>query len=211
MLILKELRKEKGLTQSKLAEKLGLSRSTIAMYETEGSEPDLATLLSIAKFFNVSIDYLVGSNTPIAMSNVAPSNLTTSFIKVPVFGEIPAGIPIEMIDTSYIEDYEDISKELLKGDKKAFCLKVKGESMMPKFEDGDILVLIQQEDCKSGDYCAVSINHTECTFKKVIKHPNGVTLQPLNPTFEPMFFTNQQIEELPITILGVVVEVRRSI
>ncbi len=211
MLILKELRKEKGLTQSKLAEKLGLSRSTIAMYETEGSEPDLATLLSIAKFFNVSIDYLVGSNTPIAMSNVAPANLTTSFVRVPVFGEIPAGIPIEMIDTSYIEDYEDISTELLKGDKKAFCLKVKGESMMPKFEDGDILVLIQQEDCKSGDYCAVSINHTECTFKKVIKHPNGVTLQPLNPTFEPMFFTNQQIEELPITILGVVVEVRRSL
>lgn len=211
MLILKELRKEKGLTQSKLAEKLGLSRSTIAMYETEGSEPDLATLLSIAKFFNVSVDYLVGSNALIAMSNITPANLTTSFVKVPVFGEIPAGIPIEMIDTSYIEDYEDISTELLKGDKKAFCLKVRGESMMPKFEDGDILVLLQQEDCKSGDYCAVSINHTECTFKKVIKHPNGVTLQPLNPTFEPMFFTNQQIEELPITILGVVVEVRRSL
>ncbi|MBQ8443737.1 MAG: helix-turn-helix domain-containing protein [Clostridia bacterium] len=143
-------------------------------------------------------------------NNLEPVSLGTNFVRVPVYGTIPAGVPIEMIDTSFIEDYEDISTELLKGNKKAFCLKVKGESMMPKFEDGDVLVLIQQEDCNSGDYCAVSINHTECTFKKVIKHPSGLTLQPLNPAFEPMFFTNREIEELPITILGVVKEARRS-
>ena len=59
MLILKQLRQERGITQNKLAEKLGLSRSTIAMYETNASEPDLETLNSIASFFNVSIDYLL--------------------------------------------------------------------------------------------------------------------------------------------------------
>lgn len=208
MNIFKKLRKDKHLTQTELAEILHVEQTTISKWENGISVPDHSSLKNISEFFCVSLDVLLGINE---INNVSPLILGSAFIRIPVYGEIPAGIPIEMIDTSYIEDYEDISTELLKGNKKAFCLKVKGESMMPKFEDGDVLVLLQQEDCNTGDYCAVSINHTECTFKKVIKHKNGITLQPLNPAFEPMFFTNQQIEELPITILGVVKEVRRSI
>lgn len=202
---------EKSLGQIEVIS--GVSKSYISkVLRGERSTPKPETLKKLSKALSCSYEELMKEAGYLNVdNNVSSVSIGTSFVRVPVFGEIPAGIPIEMIDTSYIEDYEDISTELLKGDKKAFCLKVRGESMMPKFEDGDILVLLQQEDCKSGDYCAVSINHTECTFKKVIKHPNGVTLQPLNPAFEPMFFTNQQIEELPITILGVVVEVRRSL
>jgi len=211
MIKLKQLRKERGLTQQKFADLIGVARSTISMYEIDASEPDVETLQRIADFFNVSLDDLTGRDNKIVDNNISPVSLGRNFIKVPVYGEIPAGIPIEMIDTSYIEEYEDVSTELLKGNKKAFCLKVRGESMMPKFENGDTLVLIQQSDCESGDYCAVSINHTECTFKKVIKSSNGITLQPLNPAFEPMFFSNKDIVEYPITILGVVVEVRRSL
>ncbi|AFK85868.1 MULTISPECIES: helix-turn-helix domain-containing protein [Thermoanaerobacterium] len=57
---LKELRKEKNLTQEDLAKILEISRSTIAGYETERKEPDYETLKKIADFFNVSIDYLLG-------------------------------------------------------------------------------------------------------------------------------------------------------
>ena len=144
-------------------------------------------------------------------TNVASTDLGSSHVRIPVYGEIPAGIPIEMVDQSFIEDYEDIDARWTKDGSKYFCLKVKGQSMMPKFEDGDVLILRQQPDCNSGDYCAVSINCTECTFKKVIKHDNGITLQPLNPAFEPMFFSNKEIAEKPITILGVVKEIRRGL
>lgn len=210
MLKLKELRQKFGLTQNKLAEKLGLSRSTIAMYETNGSEPDLETINSIASFFNVSVDYLMGREQKVD-NNVRGAQLERSVVKVPVYGTIPAGVPIEMIADTYIEDEEEIPADWLKGGNRYFCLKVKGESMMPKFEDGDTLILKQQDDCNSGDYCAVSINCTECTFKKVIKHENGITLQPLNPAYEPMFFSNKEIIEKPITILGVVKEIRRGL
>lgn len=210
MLKLKELRQKFGLTQNKLAEKLGLSRSTIAMYETNGSEPDLETINSIASFFNVSVDYLMGREQKVD-NNVRGVQLERSVVKVPVYGTIPAGVPIEMIADTYIEDEEEIPADWLKGGNRYFCLKVKGESMMPKFEDGDTLILKQQDDCNGGDYCAVSINCTECTFKKVIKHENGITLQPLNPAYEPMFFSNKEIIEKPITILGVVKEIRRGL
>ncbi len=209
MLRLKELRQDKNITQGKLAEKLGLSRSTIAMYEIGGSEPDLETLKNIASFFNVSVDYLMGREQKVD-NNVAGVQMERQTVKIPVYGTIPAGVPIEMIEDSYIEDYEDISADLLRGGNKYFALRVKGDSMLPKFESGDILILKQTEDCESGAYCAVSINHTECTFKKVIKKMNGLTLMPLNPDYEPLFFTNREVAELPVTILGVVKEVRRS-
>ncbi len=205
---LKELRKNRKLTQEKLAKSLGLSRSTIAMYETNGSEPDIETLKKIASFFNITVDKLIGKQID---KNIESIELNRNIYRIPVFGTIPAGIPIDMIADSFIEDYEEIPQEWIKTGHKYFCLKVKGESMTPKFEDGDLLILKQQDDCENGDFCAISINHTECTFKKVIKNKTGITLQPLNPLFEPIFYSNKEIEELPITILGVVKEVRRNI
>lgn len=205
---LRRLRRENGLTQNELSKRLNVSNGTIAMWETGKRQPDLSTLQKLAEFFNVTVDYLMGRDVD---HNVRGVQLERSVVKVPVYGTIPAGVPIEMIADTYIEDEEEIPADRLKGGNRYFCLKVKGESMMPKFEDGDTLILKQQGDCNSGDYCAVSINCTECTFKKVIKHDNGITLQPLNPAFEPIFFSNKEIAEKPITILGVVKEIRRGL
>ena len=58
--IFKRLRTSSGLTQAEIAEKLGISRSTIGMYETGAREPDFETLEKIADFFNVDIDFLLG-------------------------------------------------------------------------------------------------------------------------------------------------------
>lgn len=202
MVKLKELRKEKGITQEFLAKKIGISRSAIAMYEGDLSEPDFTTAKLIADFFGVSVGYLIGSED----TNPTPKGV----VKIPVYGTIPAGIPTEMIDNAFIEDYEEINADLISEGNDYFGLKVKGESMMPEFRNGDTLILKKQNYCESGDFCAVSINHTECTFKKVLIRENGLTLQPLNPNFEPMFFSQKEINNLPITILGIVKEVRRS-
>lgn len=204
---IKKLRKEKGWTLNKLSSLTHIAPNTLNQYELGKREPNLDILYQLANIFDVSIDYLTGRSD----RNINGIQLNRTVVKIPVFGEIPAGIPIEMVDDSFIEDEEEIPADWLKGDNTYFCLKVRGQSMMPKFEDGDILILKQQDDCENGDYCAVSINHTECTFKKVLKKENGITLMPLNPDYEPLFFTNKEVIELPITILGIVKEVRRSV
>ena len=204
---LRELRRKNKLTQNELAIKLNVSNGTIAMWETNRRQPDIMTIKSIASFFNVSIDYLVGRESD---KNVVGVQFNRSVVKIPVYGTIPAGVPIDMIEDSFIEEFEEIPSNWFVGGNEYFALKVRGNSMMPKFEDGDILILKKQDDCENGVFCAVSINHTECTFKKVLKKNNGITLMPLNPEFEPLFFTNQEVLELPVTILGVVKEVRRS-
>lgn len=202
-----ELRKQKKLTQVEFAQLMNVDQSTISKWEQDKTIPDIQTLKRLAEFFNVSVDYLLGKDFD---KNIEGLTLNRNTVKIPVYGTIPAGIPIDMIEDSFIEDYEDISADLLRSGNQYFALKVRGESMMPKFEDGDVLILKQQDDCENGDYCAVSINHTECTFKKVLKKESGITLMPLNPEFEPLFFTNKEVLELPITILGIVKEVRRS-
>lgn len=65
---LRTLRKDRGLTQSELGKALGVSPSTIGMYEQGRREPDKDALLAIANFFNVSTDYLLGNDTPASTS-----------------------------------------------------------------------------------------------------------------------------------------------
>lgn len=200
----------------------GVSKSYLSkVLRGERSTPKPQTLEKLSKALPCSYEELLSKALSNSFNeniknintetNITPANLGVSHIRIPVYGTIPAGIPIDMIEDTFIEDYEDIDASWLKGGNTYFALKVNGTSMTPKFEDGDVLILKKQDNCENGDFCAISINHTECTFKKVLKKENGITLMPLNPEFEPMFFTNKEIEELPITILGIVKEVRRSL
>ena len=124
----------------------------------------------------------------------------------PVLGYVAAGIPIEAITD--IIDYEELDPEMVKDGATYFCLQIKGASMEPRFTEGDVVVVRQQPDVDSGQIAIVCINGDHATCKKVMKHSNGILLQPLNPAFEPTFYTVKEIASIPVTILGRVVELR---
>ena len=130
-------------------------------------------------------------------------------MRIPVLGSIPAGIPMEMIED--IVDWEDISEEMLKGGKQYFALKIKGDSMFPEYLNGDVIIVLKQDDCESGQDCVVAVNGDDATFKRVFKADNGITLQPLNNSYMPMFYSNDDVLNKPVKILGVVKEIRRKI
>ena len=109
-----------------------------------------------------------------------------------------------------IIDTEEISSDMLKGNKQYFGLKIKGNSMYPEYLDGDTIILEKVNDCESGQDVVVMVNGNDGTFKRLFKNESGIILQPLNPEFQPMVYTNEQIEKLPIRIIGKVVELRRK-
>ena len=80
--------------------------------------------------------------------------------------------------------------------------------MEPKFSEGDVVIVRKQPDVNSGDIAVVLVNGDDATIKKIKKRPEGVMLIPSNPNYEPMFYSNQEIEELPVVVLGKVVELR---
>lgn len=189
-----KLRSSKNMSQRALARDLNITNATVSNWEAGVRKPDTDTLQMLASYFKVPTSYFFDD---------------VQKTRIPVLGKIPAGIPLEMIED--ILDYEEINPDMLRGGKEYFALKVKGESMSPKFLEGDILIVRKQSSCENGEYAIVAVNGYDATFKKVIKKENCIILQPLNSSYEPMIYTNEDIEKLPVRILGVVVEIRRSI
>lgn len=126
-------------------------------------------------------------------------------VKIPVLGHVQAGVPIEAIED--ILDWEEIDEKLAKtGD--YFCLQVRGESMQPKFAEGDVVVVRQQSDVDSGQIAIVLVNGCDATIKQIQKFNGGITLVPFNNAYPTQTYTNKEIKSLPVTILGRVVELR---
>lgn len=80
--ILSKLRKEKGLNQREFANSFGVSNGAVAMWETDKRQPDIDTLIKIAKFYNVSLDYLLGSSSDFSnQSNIELFPMDEELIK----------------------------------------------------------------------------------------------------------------------------------
>jgi repressor LexA len=199
---LKELRQQKGMTQSELAKLLKMQRSTLGMYETGKREPNFETLNMFANFFNVDMNTLMDMNNT---SNQNPSSPVRS-IKIPVLGTVVAGIPLDAVEN--IIGWEEISPAMA-ATGEHFALRIKGTSMEPRICEGDIVVVRKQEDIESGDTAIVLINGGEATVKKVKKTEEGIMLIANNmAVYSPHFYSNKDIEELPVRIIGKVVELR---
>ncbi len=229
-MLLKELRTSKNYSQQKIADLLNVSRSTVAMWETNKSEPDNETLLKLAEIFNVSLDYLMGRTDEtydILYKLAEETVLNKEFndlsinqkkqflfdvarsVKIPVLGSIPAGIPMEAIEDIIGE--EEIPSEWTLGEKEFFALKIKGDSMEPEYRSGDIVIFNKQDNCENGDDCAVMVNGDDATFKRVEKlEGGGILLKPLNPNYPTLHYTDEDILNLPIRILGIAWELRRT-
>ena len=218
--IIFNFRKQNNLSLRDFAQRCDLSYTYISMIEKgedyrtgKSLSPTLDAVKKLAKALGMSIDELIQAmdNQDIDLKDTAPiflDNANNKSAVVFVYGVIPAGIPIECIED--IIDTEEIPVDMLKGGKQFFGLRVKGNSMNPEYLDGDTIILEKVDDCDSGQDCVVMVNGSDGTFKRVFKDQNGVILQPLNPAFSPMVYTNEQIQKLPIKIIGKVVELRRK-
>ena len=106
-----------------------------------------------------------------------------------------------------IIDYEEIPIEMAKNGE-YFALQIKGDPMEPKFSAGDVVIVRKQEDVDNGDIAIVLVNGNEATVKKIRKFDGGINLIPTNSNYDVITYTNAQIEQLPVRIIGKVVELR---
>lgn len=193
---LKKIRKKHSLTQIQFAEIFNISNGTIAMWETGKRQPDNDMLMRIANYFNVSVDYILGR---------METESQKKGIMIPVLGRVIAGIPIEAVEE--IIDYEEITEEMARNGEH-FALKIKGNSMSPRIEENDVVIVRKQSYVDNGNIAIVLINGYEATCKKIQHNENGITLISLNSSYSPMFYTKEECEKLPVQIIGKVVELR---
>ena len=204
---LKQLRNEKKINQRELANFLKVAPSTISMYESGQREPNFEVLESLADFFNVDLNYLLGKSdktTKLMIEDISPK---PQGIKIPVLGTVAAGILISAVED--ILDYEEIPQSW-QNQGEFFALKIKGDSMEPRMESGDVVIVKQQSDANSGDTVIVLVNGDDATCKRLEKTDNGIMLVSTNPKYPPMFYSLEDIQTKPVVILGKVVELRQK-
>ncbi len=201
-------REQKNLTQEEVAEYLNTTPQTISRYEIGDRKTNQDILFKLAEYFKVSINDFF---PPLSFDNANIIDINSDIVKVPVYGTIKAGVPIE--SQSDIIDYIEIPKKWTNGEKKFFGIKLSGDSMYPKYQDGDTVIFEQNEDMDSfnGKDVAVMINGTESTFKRILVNNQGIILQPYNTAYDIMMFSKEQVEELPIRVVGIAREKRTKI
>ncbi|MDO4318287.1 MAG: S24 family peptidase [Lachnospiraceae bacterium] len=138
--------------------------------------------------------------------NVIPVSIPhTQGVTINVLGRVAAGIPINAVEE--IIDTEEISEDLAKTGT-FFGLQIRGDSMEPRIYNGDVVIVRQQDDAETGEVVIATINGDDATCKRLRKYRDGIELISNNPSYAPMFFSNEEILSKPVRILGKVVELR---
>jgi len=193
---LKELRIQHDKTQKDIADLLNVTPKAISFYELGQRDIPNESLKILSDYFHVTTDALLGREAP-----------RKKGVRIPVLGSIVAGIPIEAIEE--ILGWEEIP-ESMAGE--YFALRVKGHSMEPKYLEGDTVIVRKESTVDSGRVAIVLVNGDEATMKQVMISPEGITLIGYNAlVYEPHFYSNNDVQTLPVRIIGEVVELRRKI
>ena len=203
--IIKQLRLKNNMTLEQLGDKVGVGKSTVRKWEN-GMIANMRrdNIAKLAEVFDVSPAYLIGFD-----SNVAPipggSKEKKKGFTINVLGRVAAGIPLEAVEE--IIDTEEITEEMA-ATGTFFGLKIHGNSMEPRICEGDVVIVRQQDDAESGEIVIATVNGTDATCKRLRKYRDGLELISLNPSYDPMFFSTEEVISKPVRIIGKVVELR---
>lgn len=187
------MRKSRNLTQTQLAQYVGVSQSAIGMWESGQRKPTYENLEALTDVFNVPMsalleddpDYIRMPHNLTKMSNIEPHS-------IPLIGSVAGGEPI-LAEESY-EVYVDAPQDA------DYALRLEGNSMSPLYEDGDVIYIRQTDDVDDGTIAVVLLDDS-ATLKRVYHIPNGVQLLSENPRYKPMIRTFDTTDV--IRILGV--------
>lgn len=185
-----------GIERREFARAIEVPYSSLTDWINGNTYPRIDKIQRMADYFHIEKSDLV-----------EPRNASkkTESRRIPVLGRVAAGIPLEMVED--VIDWEEIDSETANLGS-IFALSIKGDSMEPRIIDGDVVIIRQQDDVDSGDIAIVSVNGDDATCKRIRKYREGIELIPINPAYAPRFYSNKEIAERPVRILGKVIELR---
>jgi repressor LexA len=195
---IREARLSKALDQAKLAAKIDVATRTVQRWENGEQVPDSNYLMRIARMTGVTAHWLLtgeGDMFARAITEKKVVPLPTNrykrveLVSVPLLSSVPGGAPNLYFHADYVEKYITVDNV---SDANAFALTVKGNSMAPRIEDGDVIVVSPKLESRSGDICVVRVND-EDTVKRVKIEAEFIQLVPLNPEYEPMVVRKKDV------------------
>lgn len=187
-----------GKQQKEIAQILGFPLQTFNGWCKGVSIPSMDKVQKIADYFRIG-------KTDLLDKTDYTQNRSTKGVKIPVLGRVAAGIPINAVEE--IIDYEELPEEIANTGE-YFGLLIKGDSMEPRIKENDVVIVRKQEDADDGDLVIALINGHDAVCKRLKKYQDGIALLSNNPKYDPLYFSQSEIQTMPVTILGKVKELR---
>lgn len=187
---LRRARDRAGLTQAQVADRMGISYSTYACYETGKRKPNPEKIKQLAQILNTSADIMLETDTYAVDTGSMPG-----LVNRPRLGAIACGDPI--LAEQNLEGYDQVP-DYVKCD---FTLACRGDSMTgARIYDGDVVCIRQQPSVENGQIAAVLVDGEEATLKRFYFSDGVVTLQAENPAYPPRVFTGEDVNK--VRVLG---------
>lgn len=208
---LKEARERNKITLEEAGKKVDVHKSTVLRWENGETEKiKLPILETLADYYNVNPAWLAGFDVPMEknLTTHKIDELGNSVIPIPILGTVKAGYDY-LAQENWIGTI-DVETSLVGNGKDYFALKVHGNSMSPVLIEDDIVIIKKQNDFENGDIVVAIINGDEATIKKGKKSDSSILLQPLNPSYEPLIFTYDEMKTIPVEIVGIVKQLKRE-
>ncbi len=202
--LLKQCRKQQHVSQAELATKLGVTQQAVGKWESGKSSPDPATIARIAEILGTTADYLLGLYRPVNAVSQPESRFFGGYAEslIPVIGTVKAGYGALAFEEDYGQEYARV-----KDPSNYFYLVVRGDSMEPRIQDGDLALVHRQDTLENGDLGVLIYgDDSEGTIKKYLQRGNSVVLQPFNPNYSELVIRGEDLNNLHIA--GRVVETK---
>lgn len=199
-----------NMKQVDLVNKTGLDKTLINKYLAGIMKAKQDKLTILADALNVNEVWLMGYDVPMErdLNAYKVDELGNSVIPIPILGTVKAGYDY-LAQENWIGTV-DVETSLVGNGKDYFALKVHGNSMSPALIEDDVVIIKKQNDFENGDIVVAIINGDEATIKKGKKSDSSILLQPLNPSYEPLIFTYDEMKTIPVTIIGIVKQLKRE-
>lgn len=186
---------------------LGISQGSITKWKN-GSIPSGATLAKLAEYFGVTVDELMNNVSPKSTPAAETQPLNQENLRmVPLYESVAAGF--SAYASADVQDYMPVYFNNPADAEWTLCIKVKGDSMYPKIEDGDIIQVRKQEDVDNGSIAVVMLDDDDGLVKIVWKDSDGIVLQSINPQYAPMHFQGKEAQR--VRIVGIVTQIIKGV
>ena len=213
-LYLKSIRQAHDISLREVDKRTGISYTHLNMIENGKRNVTPALLRNLANLYNINYLDLYEKAGYIDLiedekkSKYKIDKLGNPATSIPILGTVKAGYDY-LAQENWIGTI-DVETSLVGNGDEYFALKVHGDSMSPVLIEDDIVIIKKQNDFENGDIVVAIINGNEATIKKGKKTNSSITLQPLNTAYDPLVFTYDEVKSIPVTIVGIVKQLKRE-
>lgn len=205
-----KLAKERGISRHKALVESGVGKNFVNNIMREGgSKPGSEKIQQLADYFDVGFDRLLGKtdNSILIKSNISAIIGSENIYQIPVFETVSAGFGAYA--SNDIIDYIPVVIKNSYDVDNTIAIKVRGDSMYPKIEDGDIVVVHHQTSVDKGDIAVILLDGEEGLVKKVMYGDDWIELHSLNPEYKTKRFEGAEVERL--RVVGKVMQVIKTL